>query len=75
MAVQKGFVKDLVGNFEDRFSHNEAHFDMKPSLCFCYCITQSFLYSDSTSSSISSLSGVLSEMSGIRELKSTPSRW
>ena len=25
MTVQSGFVSDLVGNPEDRFSHNEAH--------------------------------------------------
>ena len=25
VAVQPGFVLDLVGNPEDRFSHNEAH--------------------------------------------------
>ena len=25
VAVQPGFVSDLVGNPEDRFSHNEAH--------------------------------------------------
>ena len=40
VAVQPGFVSDLVGNPEDRFSHNEAHlcFDRaKPSLSCIVC--------------------------------------